>query len=374
MAGIYIHIPFCRKACHYCNFHFTTSRNYQDRMVEAILSEIKERADYLGDTSIQSIYFGGGTPSLLTGEQIDSIFKVIDENWKILSDAEITLEANPDDLSIEFLSMLRNTPVNRLSIGIQSFHDKELEWMNRAHNAAQALGAIALAKSYGFEKLTADLIYGLPGQTMKDWEENIQTMLGTGIGHISAYALTVEPRTALGNWVKKGKVVIPADDQVREQFDLLIDELIAAGLDQYEISNFARTGEEAVHNANYWRGLPYLGIGPSAHSYNVEEREWNEAHNIHYMEGIERGERPFEKEVLSVQDKYNELVMTRLRTRWGVKKLELLALGEQWLEHFLEHAPAAEEKGWINRGHDTFTLTPEGKHWADQVAATFFAE
>lgn len=372
MAGIYLHIPFCRKACHYCNFHFSTGREYQDRMVGALALELEQRADYLENATLQSIYFGGGTPSLLDHRQLEFLFDTIFHFWHVAADAEITLEANPDDLTPEYLDMLHDTPVNRLSIGIQSFHDRELQWMNRVHDARQARECLGLARQKGFERLTADLIYGVPGQSLKDWQENLDILLDSGTGHLSAYALTAEPRTALGTWIKKGQVSLPPDELVREQFDWLMDRSSAAGLEQYEISNFSREKERAVHNANYWKGAPYLGIGPSAHSFDGASREWNEAHNIHYMDGVESGQRPFERELLTEADRYNEYVMTGLRTIWGVTADGLRALGHNWLEHFQQQLPTLTEKGWIRHSDDRWTLTREGKHWADQAAAELF--
>lgn len=372
MAGIYLHVPFCRKACHYCNFHFSTSADYHDRMVGAMVTEMEQRADYLEGAALQSIYFGGGTPSLLSYHQLEFLFDTIFSYWELLPQAEITLEANPDDLTPAYLEMLRDTPVNRLSIGIQSFHDKELQWMNRAHDARQAHRSLELAQHYGFERITADLIYGIPHQSPEDWQQNLDTMLATGIGHISAYALTAESGTALGHWIKKGQVALPPDERFRLFFDMLMDTMAGHGFEHYEISNFSRENQRAVHNTNYWKRRPYLGIGPSAHSFDGLSRSWNVAHNAQYMDGVERGRDVAEREWLSRDDIYNETVMTGLRTSWGLSKCELEALGSAYLAHFLAGIADLEAQGWISGSEDGWTLTREGKHWADQAAAALF--
>jgi len=342
-------------------------------MVGALAQEMEQRADYLEGAPLQSIYFGGGTPSLLDRHELEFLFDQILSHWEITANAEVTLEANPDDLTRPYLEMLRDTPVNRLSIGIQSFDDQVLQWMNRAHDSEQALRSLENALDLGFHRITADLIYGIPNRSLHDWERELDTFMSFRIGHLSAYALTIEPRTALGNWVSKGRAQPAPDDDVRQQFEMLMDKTEAAGLEHYEISNFARPGQRAVHNANYWKGVSYLGIGPSAHSYDGRSREWNVAHNIQYMEGVERGQRPFERELLTPADRYNEYVMTRLRTDRGVSRNELESMGKEWLDLFLSYLPEVEKRIWVReRTPGTWVLTREGKHWADQAAAEFF--
>jgi oxygen-independent coproporphyrinogen III oxidase len=372
MAGIYFHIPFCKQACHYCNFHFSTSLQYRERMVEALVAELEQRRAYLPDGPVDSLYFGGGTPSLLPVGDLLLLLEKSAALFDISPGAEITVEANPDDLTPGYLDQLQDTPVNRLSIGIQSFDDKILRWMNRAHNSSEATKCLSDARSRGFDRLTADLIYGVPGQTMEGWLEDVQRVLDAGGNHLSAYALTVEPATALGKWVERGQVE-PVDERfVREQFDALIDRLDAEGWIHYEVSNFAREGALAVHNANYWRGVPYLGIGPSAHSFDGADREWNVANNMRYMQGIETGDRAFEREVLSEGDRYNELVMTGLRTIWGVQSERLREMGEDWLAFFTKQIGELEQRGWVEPRPGGWGLTREGLHWADRAASELF--
>ncbi|MEM1220964.1 MAG: radical SAM family heme chaperone HemW, partial [Bacteroidota bacterium] len=286
MAGIYLHIPFCKQACHYCNFHFSTSLRKKTEMVEALLREIDLRHDYLSDRQLRSIYLGGGTPSLLTGSELEQLFERIDQYFTIAPDAEITLEANPDDLSREYLSALAKSPVNRLSIGVQSFFAEDLAFMNRAHTAEEADRCIRLAQDAGFSNMSIDLIYGSPTTPLEHWIQNLEKSIALGVPHLSTYALTVEPKTALEHFVAKGKVPAPKDEHMEEQFMAMLDRLEAAGYEHYEISNWAKPGHYAVHNTSYWQGIPYLGIGPSAHSYDGQSRQWTIANNARYMAGL----------------------------------------------------------------------------------------
>jgi len=370
MSGIYIHVPFCKQACHYCNFHFSTSRKKTSEMVQSICKEIALRATYLEAEQVETIYFGGGTPSLLTGEQLDQIFEAINQNFAVDDSAEITLEANPDDLTEEKLDALSKSSVNRLSIGVQSFFEDELRWMNRAHNAEESLRCIRDAKSFGFNSISLDLIFGIPGSSHDRWLENLEIIGGLRVPHISMYALTVEEGTALARWVAKGKEVEAADDYVMEQFDMGIDYLESHGYEHYEISNYSLPGKEARHNSNYWRAKPYLGIGPSAHSYNGRSRSMNIAHNIKYMEAMTAGLPNFTTELIDEKTRYNEYVMTRLRTSWGI---ELEEIG-RFQEHFLKEVKGLLSRAWVEERSGIYRLTHEGKHFADSAAMELFID
>ena len=323
MAGIYLHIPFCKKACHYCNFHFSTSLQLKNEFIDALLKEIQLQQDFLGGKEVQSIYFGGGTPSLLAENELGAILDLLHQRFNISPSAEITLEANPDDITAEKVSAWRESGINRLSIGIQSFYEEHLLWMNRAHSATQALECISIARQGGIANMTIDLIYGIPCLTDEQWASNVQRAIEFGIPHLSCYALTVEPKTALDALIRKNKLAdINPDDQAR-QFLLLTELLEQAGYEHYEISNFARPGFRSRHNSSYWQGVPYLGLGPSAHSYANGKRQWNIASNIRYIESIRAGEIPFEEELLTTTQQYNEYIMTALRTLEGINFAEV---------------------------------------------------
>jgi oxygen-independent coproporphyrinogen-3 oxidase len=315
--GMYLHVPFCKRACHYCDFHFSTIQK-RAPVLQAMVREIEmvKRSEISG---LSSVYFGGGTPSILTASEFHVLMDAIHKHFTIDSGAEITIEANPDDLSTEILQVWKSASVNRLSVGIQSFFEKDLLAMNRAHNAQQAREAIPLIRSEGFENFSIDLIYGLPGSSLNDWEANLDLVLLEKIPHLSAYALTVEPNTALAHFVKKGLVNPLPDEQYEAQYQILTAKTKDAGMVQYEVSNFCLPGKSAVHNANYWAGVPYLGIGPGAHAFDGEFRGWNVANNTRYAQAIlERGERPTTMEHLTPYDRYNEYVMTGLRTIQGI--------------------------------------------------------
>lgn len=375
MSGIYLHIPFCKQACHYCNFHFSTSLKYRKEMVAAICTEIERRVDYLPDGPIETIYFGGGTPSILNEEELAEIFATLEKHFTIAPKAEITLEANPDDLSEIRLKTLKDSSVNRLSIGVQSFFQEDLAYMNRAHDAQEAERAIELAHDFGFKNISIDLIYGAPTTTDEQWAANVDKLIRWKIPHLSCYALTVEPGTALDHFIKKG-TSLPVDEaKAARQFTYLMNTLEAAGYEHYEISNFSLPGHHARHNTNYWRGVPYLGVGPSAHSFDGPSRQWNVANNAKYMKAIDNQTLAFEKEILSPADQHNEYIMTALRTKWGV---DLSFLEKRWgtavaqeFEHGMTEVVARKE---AERDGPVFRLTKRGRLLADGIAAGLFLE
>lgn len=382
MAGIYLHIPFCKQACHYCNFHFSTSLKYKSEMVGAMLREIELRQDYLNGAALRSIYFGGGTPSLLNEAELDVIFDQIFGFFEVEADAEITLEANPDDLTREKLQALRQTPINRLSIGIQSFAEEDLRFMNRAHNALEAQTCIANALEMGFENLTVDLIYGSPTTSDAQWETNIQTVINYNIPHISCYALTVEPKTALDHFVKTGKSPAMDEEQAARQFEMLMQMLRANGYEHYEISNFAKPGMYAKHNSSYWTGEPYLGIGPSAHSFDgTRTRRWNVANNATYMkEMVDVANLQgmphlfFEQEILTDSQRYDEYIMTALRTIWGARIQQIQAFGQPFADYFLQTVQPFIAQDLVTESNGVYTLTDAGKLLADFITAELFWE
>lgn len=371
MSGIYIHIPFCKQACHYCDFHFSTSTKKKSQLVEMLCEELELRKDEIG-RNIQTIYFGGGTPSLLNSEELDLIFKTIFEYFKVSETAEITLEANPDDLTEEVIKMLNASPINRLSIGVQSFFEKDLKLMNRAHNSEEALRSLQLAKHY-FDNISIDLIYGIPGQSNEQWKQNLQQALELDIPHISSYALTVEPKTALEKFIEKGKVEPVEDEQYREQFDILVETLTSKGFEHYEFSNYGKPGYHSQNNMAYWLGKPYLGIGPSAHSFDGRSRKWNISNNSLYINSIQAGKLPQQTEELSTTDSYNEYVMTRLRTKYGVNLEDIQEkFGEKYKLHFLKEADRFLQDGLMENSDETFHITPNGKFLSDGIAADLF--
>lgn len=371
---IYIHIPFCKQACHYCDFHFSTSLQYKSEMVDALMREIELRSAYLEDRKVDSIYFGGGTPSLLDTDEISRIIDAIAQRFDISSYAEITLEANPDDLNTAKVNALRSTPVNRFSIGIQSFFEEDLKWMNRAHTKAEASAAIMRVQDAGFENITCDLIYGYPLLTDEKWRCNMQQLIDFAIPHISSYSMTVETKTALDHFIKKGLSPAIDSDQAADQMNLLIDTLTRAGYEQYEISNFAKNGRYAQHNTNYWKGRHYLGIGPSAHSFNGTSRSWNVANNAKYISSIQTNQLSLEIEHLSVRDQINECIMTSLRTMWGLD-LELVEkkFGYAVKNYILAEAAPFINKQQLLRESHTLRLTDAGKLMADYIISELFA-
>lgn len=377
MAGIYLHIPFCKQACNYCNFHFSTSLRARDEMVAALIREAELQRDYLGGEKIETIYFGGGTPSLLPVDDLQRIVDALFRNFRIEELKECTLEANPDDLSRDYLKALRSTPVSRFSMGVQSFRNEDLRYMNRAHNAQQADYAIKAAQDAGFTNLSIDLIYGTPGLSDAAWKENIRKAASLGIQHLSAYALTVEEGTALEHAIRKRKSAPVDTAQSAAQFALLMEESAKLGYEQYEISNFAKPGCYAVHNTAYWQGVPYLGLGPSAHSFDGKrERRWNVANNALYLQSILRDNKlPSETETLTAVQRLNEYIMTSLRTVWGT---DLERVGREWGADaetaLLQRAGRFIESGRAILQDGKLVLSSEGKLFADGIAADLFQE
>lgn len=371
---IYFHVPFCKQACHYCDFHFSTSMKYKDDMLAAMAKELELRAHYLEDKTVHSIYFGGGTPSLLTGDEIDRLIGQVGKHFEIARDVEITLEANPDDLLKPQVEALRKTAINRFSIGIQSFFEEDLRWMNRAHNASEAEAAIMRVQDAGFENITADLIYGYPLLTDEKWKANIAKLIAFGIPHISSYSMTVEQRTALAHFIKQGKTAPMQDAQSANQMAILIETLTGDGFEHYEISNFAKGGNYAKHNTNYWRGKHYLGIGPSAHSFNGESRGWNIANNAKYLEGVRSKAPAHETETLSLYDRMNEYIMTSLRTMWGID----LDKVEHDFGQDIARQLTIQVKQFIALGEveqtdgQHYRLTTKGKFMTDHIASELF--
>lgn len=372
MAGIYIHIPFCKQACHYCDFHFSTSFKYKDEMLQALHKEIALQKNYLEAETIETIYFGGGTPSVLDAAEINKLVDAITQTHTVAAGAEITMEANPDDLNDQKIAGLRNTPVNRFSIGIQSFFDEDLQWMNRAHRANEAESSVKRAQDNGFENITVDLIYGYPLLSDAKWKHNLNKVFEMEVPHISAYSMTVEPQTALASFISKNKQPPMNDQQSAEQFVLMTDAMQQHGFEQYEISNFCRSGQYSRHNSNYWRGVKYLGIGPSAHSFNGDTRQWNVANNAKYMEGLATGTIPAETEILTETNRLNEYIMTSLRTSWGLDLDHLNAIANGSVPELLKAARPYFEDGSIIQTNSVITLTPHGKLYADNVAAGLF--
>jgi len=372
MAGIYIHIPFCRQACHYCDFHFSTSMKKKDAMVLAIAKEIAMRKEEFAGQTVETIYFGGGTPSVLTNAEIQLLIDAVYSNYSIGTNLEITLEANPDDLSVDRIIELSKSPINRLSIGIQSFFEEDLKLMNRAHNAKQAEACLAEAVKY-FDNISIDLIYGTPGMSNDRWLQNINKALTFGIPHISSYALTVEPKTALHKLVEMGTIAAPSDVVAHEQFLMLIDVLNANGFVHYELSNFGKEGYFSRNNTAYWLGKKYIGIGPSAHSYNGTHRSWNIANNALYLNSINEDKLPGEKERLTLADRYNEYVMTGLRTIWGVSVQRVEdEFGPLYKNYMLKEAANFIAQGLLLLDNNILTTTREGKFLADGIASDLF--
>ena len=374
MAGIYIHIPFCKKACHYCNFHFSTAKDKIPEMVQAICKEAGLNKTYIAE-KVETIYFGGGTPSLLSTEAIQSIIETLRMLFDVDVSVEITLEANPDDITIPDLQAWKEAGINRLSIGIQSFFEEDLRWMNRAHNAIQAHAAVALAQEQGFHNITIDLIYGTPYLTDELWKKNIETALALRVPHLSCYALTVEPKTALAKMIATHQSAdVDADKQARH-FSLLTEKLSAAGFEHYEISNFALPGFRSRHNSSYWQGKTYLGLGPSAHSFNGKSRQWNIANNSLYLASIEKGVIPFEEELLTDTQRLNEYIMTSLRTMEGTSLTKIAVdFNELKASLLAEAAQKHIDRGHIVKANDILRLTAEGKFLADGIAADLFSE
>ena len=372
MSGIYIHIPFCKQACHYCDFHFSTSLKKKDELINALAKELVMRKDEFQNITVETIYFGGGTPSLLTIDELQFLIDTVYQNYKVSEAPEITLEANPDDLSSVQITMLAQSPVNRLSIGIQSFFEDDLKLMNRAHNADEAKRCLEEATQY-FDNISVDLIYGIPGLGNTRWKANIDIALGYNIPHISSYALTVEPKTALERFIKKGIIENVDDDLAQEQFHILIETLEAHDFIHYELSNFGKADYFSRNNSAYWQGKSYIGIGPSAHSFSGNERSWNVRNNSKYIKAIEDDHLPKEAETLSTTDKYNEYVMTGLRTVWGVS-LQKVAndYGENYKDYLLLQAESFINEHLLYIDDEKLMVTKKGKFLSDGIASDLF--
>lgn len=372
MSGIYIHIPFCKQACHYCDFHFSTSMKRKEEMVLALAKEIHLRKDESTEETIETIYFGGGTPSVLTSAEINFLIDAVYQNYKVVEKPEITLEANPDDLSEERILELSKSKINRLSIGIQSFYEDDLKMMNRAHNSAEAKRCLEFATQY-FDNISLDLIYGIPGMSNEKWKQNIETALSFGIPHISSYALTVEPKTALNKLIQTGKITAPNDEAAQEHFAILVETLESKGFVHYELSNFAKENYFSKNNSAYWLGKKYIGIGPSAHSYNGIARSWNVANNPIYLKSIQEDKLPNESEILSVADRYNEYIMTGLRTIWGVSfdRVEK-EFGVEYLNYLNKQTKKYLDDDLLFIEIDILKPTKKGKFLTDGIASDLF--
>ena len=372
MSGIYIHIPFCKKACHYCDFHFSTSFKHKDQMIISLKNEILIRNRELKDKKIESIYFGGGTPSVLSTLEINSLIQTVFDNYIINDSVEITLEANPDDLSREKILELSKTRVNRLSIGVQSFFQKDLTLMNRSHSSNQAIGCIKSASKY-FDNISVDLIYGIPGLDNSRWKENIEILISNNIPHISAYALTVEPKTALKKYIDNG-IIAPIDDsQSQEQFYILLDILENHNYENYELSNFAKNKLYSVNNSAYWTRKNYIGIGPSAHSFNGNDRLWNIKNNVKYIESINNNILPNSKEVLSLIDKFNETVMFGLRTSRGISFVDIENdFGSIYKNQLIKNSQTHINNEFLIIKNNYLYITRKGKFLSDGIASDLF--
>jgi len=378
MSGIYIHIPFCKQACHYCDFHFSTSLKKKDEMVAALAKEIQLRSNPIIHhpspitESIETIYFGGGTPSILSIADLKFLIDEVYRNFKVVENPEITVEANPDDLNLETIRQLANLSVNRLSIGIQSFFEDDLKLMNRAHNAEEAKKCLEFAKHY-FDNISIDLIYGIPNMSSKKWVQNIETALSFGVPHISSYALTVEPKTALHSFIQKGIIVAPDDEVAHEHFQILVDKLSENGFIHYELSNFGKENFFSKNNTSYWLGKKYIGIGPSAHSYDGTNRGWNVSNNSQYIKSIQENKVPIEFETLTKTDRYNEYVMTGLRTIWGVSLDQIeQKFGKTYLDYLNQQAAKFIDDHLLFLDENILRTTKKGKFLSDGIASDLF--
>ncbi len=371
MVGIYIHIPFCKKSCHYCNFHFSTSLKYKEGIIKAINKEIYQKA-IINNDAVSTIYFGGGTPSILDVDDLNLIIENIYKNFKVGKNIEITIEANPDDLSTNKLNDLSNTKINRISIGIQSFIDKELKIMNRVHDSKKALKSIDIAKKY-FNNISVDLLYGLPDSSIKSWNYNLDVISSFNINHISAYALTVEPKTALESFINKSILSMPDEDLVYRQYKLINEKLSSKNFINYEVCSFAQKDFFSKNNSAYWLRKKYIGIGPSAHSFDGESRSWNISNNKKYIDQISEGNNYFKKENLTKVDQYNEYVMTGLRTIWGVSVKYIESNFDfRFKNYFLKKIKSHIDKKNVYKEDDLYLTTQSGRFLADGIAADLF--
>jgi oxygen-independent coproporphyrinogen-3 oxidase len=373
MAGLYIHVPFCKQACHYCDFHFSTNQDIKSELVQAITQELNIQNAYIGGESINTVYFGGGTPSLLSEDELKTVFNSVHSNFSVNPNAEVSMEANPDDLSEEKLHLLKAIGINRLSIGIQSFDDGILKYLNRAHSSKAAIDCVAFARNAGFNNVSIDLIYAIPGQDIAGWKKNIQRAVDLYPEHISSYSLTIEEKTTFGRWHAKGKLHATDDDEAARQLEFLMRELENAGFDQYEVSNFGKPGFYSRHNSSYWKQEKYLGVGPSAHSYDGKSRQYNVSNNHLYVKSISEGAIPATKEELTREDSINEYLLTTLRTSWGSD------LG--WLHNNFQYDLVKENASYIENlerkrlatfENNILKLTRAGRLLADKIASDLF--
>lgn len=372
MAGIYIHIPYCKQACHYCNFHFSTSTDSLGEMIDAINHELQYRKLYLNHEHIDSIYFGGGTPSMVPSTLLQKILGQIFDLFLINEKCEITIEANPDDIDSNTIKEWVNLGINRLSLGVQSFHDDDLFFMNRAHSVREALDAMSIISNSAIQRITADIIFGFEGLTNEKLLYNLSQLYKSRINHISCYAMTVEPKTALHYQIKTGKVKAIDDHVSSSQFKLIKSVLESEEYDHYEISNYARKQEHAIHNTNYWKNKPYLGVGPSAHSFNGITREWNIANNNKYLALVKNGESISEVEILSNKDHYNEYIMTGLRTKWGIDIRKIEILGAGFLQNFRNESKSLLEDGTLVQRGSTFHINDDHLIFCDSISSKLF--
>ncbi len=381
MGSLYIHIPYCKQVCYYCDFHFRVAMKDKAVMLESIKKEIALRKDYLsqpedeeGKIPIETLYFGGGTPSVLSISELTDLWRTIEIYYSLVPDAEITIEANPDDLTDGYLSELYMLGFNRLSIGIQSFFDDDLRWMNRRHNARETIQSVKSAQGHGFDNINADLIYGLPSMTLERWKNNLKQMLALDIPHVSAYHLTIEPKTVFGRQRMKGNSFSISEENSIRQFEVLLDIMTDAGYEQYEISNFAKPGFCSRHNSGYWQNKPYVGIGPSAHSYDGDSRQWNLCNNSQYIKTLhEKDGVWFDRELLSPAEKYNDYVLTSLRAIWGVNIGYIRDIfGESIQRAFSRQVHSYVQNGFVEQRGNIFVLTWKGKMIADRIASDLF--
>jgi len=373
MAGLYIHIPFCKQACHYCDFHFSTNLTLQQEICEALGLEMGYQKKFLGDETIETIYFGGGTPSLLQARELENIFQSIHKNFSIAASGEITFEANPDDLTPEKLQLIKALGVNRLSIGIQSFDDSILKFLNRSHNSDQGKIAVHNARNAGFDNISLDLIYAIPGRNSNSFSRDLEQLLALSPEHVSAYSLTIEEKTVLGKWQVKKKFTPSPDEENAHQFEAIINALSKASYEHYEISNYAKSGFISQHNSNYWKQKKYLGIGPSAHSFDGKKRQANVSNNHTYLKSIHNKIIPATQEILSRENHINEYLMTSLRTSWGCS-LNFLLSNHQYdlLGHQQPYISECVNKGLMILDQDSIFLTPAGKMLADKISSDLF--
>ena len=368
MAGIYIHIPFCRQKCYYCDFYKTVNTTLTEKFLSALKTEIVQRKNYFGNEIVETIYFGGGTPSVLTKTEISAIIGFLHQHFNIAENVEITFEANPDDLSVEYLKDIFSTGIRRLSIGIQSFKDEYLQKMNRRHDTNQSIAAVENAAKTGFNDISVDLIYGLPGLTINQWKADLEQVFSLPVQHLSAYHLTYHKGTPFYTWLKKGTLKALKETESIKQFEILIKMAKKKGFEQYEISNFAKEGRYSKHNSSYWKGIKYLGLGPSAHSFNGVSRSWNISHIDTYIKALEFGLPYFEEEILSENNKYNEYILTRIRTIWGVSIYELEEFfGTEKSKYFRINIDKYVNSGLVKLDNGIYNLTEKGMFVSDEI-------